>query len=1310
MPWHPILLGFYENILGKPCRGAGAASTSAKSSRAQWIVDSWATHHVTPDATHITHPTDLDGPCNLEVGNGSSLNVHSVGRLLGIITSSLNSMLILVVFEMKLHAIFFFEEGRMGDFTHLPWIAIQSDWGGEYRNWTAELARAEILHRVTCPHSSEQNRVVEPYLINRLPSKVLNNVSPFEKLFNKKPDHTTMRVFGCRCFRHLRDFQPHKLMPRSQECTFLGYNSQHRAAKQDDVHRMVSSSRSTSLEVVPRRHRLCPTTVAPILEHPSTSTSQTSSSENEVAHGNEFNNEIESSYHSTQNLHPSSSPMISAEEVNESSQPPVEVADGSDQVPLPNTHPMVTRSKHRIFKPKFMMNLLLYNEMEHERWFHCQLDEQQLDARQDFKETFSPVVKFPTLNVILSIVVSNKWPLRHVDVNNAFLHGDLSEEVFMQQPLGFEQLAEDGTMHVCKLHKALYGLRQAPRNWNNKLKDSLIQLGFLVSRADASMFVSLTEGEITYILVYVDDTVITGQLVTTIKRVVQSLKINFSLKDLGELNYFLGIEVQRSPQGLMLSQKKFISELLEKSNMMKATSTSTPMVVSNKLQKDVGKLIEDAREFRSMVGALLYACHTRPDIVYSVSKVAQFMHEPSETHMQVAKRILRYLAGTVEYGLLFKPSREALRIVAFAEVDWGGCVDDRRSMSRHCVLLGGNMVSWSTKKQKVVSRSTMEAEYRSLADAVAEVTWIDALLNDIGVTQQEKPIIWLDNTSVISHMSVNQLPIERRLKQHSVPCKCLSPRSSHGEEKQQNPVNYRNCKDENQEYYEDEEKASSLPEFKFAHFLRRWISHTRLCGASRRMLEVRSHSPRKYYEENDGGEHEEIGKKLKEKESGSMIDEIVENFRCMNIAKRETYKRENKTSMSKLLVSVASKLPWWPLSRANHQCSSIWATAYVSAFGGLTNLSASDFLIISTSRMHSLLPSREVKPGSQIMTFQVIINLREAQHSLWRQEQKSRAAKIERQLKARRELEALIKEQLNRFHAHYNQALVPTHLEDVSKLLMPQWAAPQELATLFWLGDWRPSAILELLQALAPLSFLSDSTSIQPALNSGNSSASSGIQSMFKKISRVITKAQKLRFKALELAVKKLLNQTEAAEFLVALSGIQVAIHQFDEHKRLQKGPVTVSIKPQNTVETSKQPKTNIEDRISHFLKTSDSSEHGQGIQHALCDCEFEEQRGLRKGPVTRSIRFQDVSETSNQPNIPFEQDRSEERIVDAISEFEDQQGLRMEPVGLPLESWDVAGTSKQAMIRLKDRVSSWEKFSRMVEQERSGQRIEEQL
>ncbi|GMI91887.1 hypothetical protein HRI_002858000 [Hibiscus trionum] len=478
----------------------------------------------------------------------------------------------------------------------------------------------------------------------------------------------------------------------------------------------------------------------------------------------------------------------------------------------------------------------------------------------------------------------------------------------------------------------------------------------------------------------------------------------------------------------------------------------------------------------------------------------------------------------------------------------------------------------------------------------------------------------------------------------------------------------------------------------------------------------------KYYEENDGGEQEEIGKKLNEKESGSLIDDMVENFQCMNIAKRETNKRDYIHEQNALLTP--------------HQRSK----------ARLTNHDIPDFLVHFVFKLSQLIwIVHEDLPG--------------AKHGLWRQEQKSRAAKIEKQLKARRELEVLIKEQLNRFHAHYNQAMVLTHLEDVSKLLMPQWAAPQELAMLFWLGDWRPSAILELLHALAPLSFLSDSTAIQPALsqfihemhieeaiideemaeiqatcvlylpfspvNSGKSggSASHGIQSMFEKIARVITKAQKLRFKALELVVKKLLNQTEAAEFLVALSGIQDAIHQFAEHKRSRKGPVTVSAKSQNVVETSKQPKTRIEDRISHFLKTSHSSEHGQGIQHGLS--EFEEQQGLRRGPVTtRSVRFQELAETSNQPNIPlqdrtslgenlcqfFEQYRSEEQVIDAISEFEDQQGLRMEPFGPPLESWDVAETSKQPMMHPKDRISSWEKFSRMVEQETSGQGIQEQL
>ncbi|TYI26725.1 hypothetical protein ES332_A05G131600v1 [Gossypium tomentosum] len=453
-------------------------------------------------------------------------------------------------------------------------------------------------------------------------------------------------------------------------------------------------------------------------------------------------------------------------------------------------------------------------------------------------------------------------------------------------------------------------------------------------------------------------------------------------------------------------------------------------------------------------------------------------------------------------------------------------------------------------------------------------------------------------------------------------------------------------------------------------------------------------------EENDEEEQKEIGKKHKKKESGRVIDEIIDKFQCMNIVKREANQRDCSNEQHELLT---------PQKRRK-----------------------------ARFRNHDV-------PG-----------LHREKHGLWRQEQKTRAAKIEKQLKARRELEALIEEQLNRFHAHYNQAMVPSHLEDVSKLLRPQWAAPQELASLFWLGDWRPSAILELLHGLAPLSFISDSTAsaMQPAIsqfihelrieeavideemaeiqatcvlylpfapvNSSKSggSASRGIQSEFLKIVRVITKAQKLRFKALELVVKKLLNQTEAAEFLVAFSGIQDAIHQFAEEKRLRKGPVTVSVKSHDVAETSKQPKILIDDRISHLLKTSDSSEYGQGIQYALS--EFEELQGLQKGSVTQSARFQDVVETSNQPKIPLEDRTSSwdnlsktsdslehgQGIQYALCEFEEQQALRKGPVTQSVRSQDVVETSNQPKIPLEDRMGLWDNLCQLLEQDSSGERI----
>ncbi|GMI73156.1 cysteine-rich RLK (RECEPTOR-like protein kinase) 8 [Hibiscus trionum] len=185
--------------------------------------------------------------------------------------------------------------------------------------------------------------------------------------------------------------------------------------------------------------------------------------------------------------------------------------------------------------------------------------------------------------------------------------------------------------------------------------------------------------------------------------------------------------------------------------MERANSTPTPMVASQKLAVEgAGKPLSDAREYRSIVGMLLYACHTRPDITYSVNRVAQFMHALCELHMVAVKKILRYLVGTQDLGLIFTRSSSSPQVVAFSDADWGSSTVDRRSISGHCVFVGNGLVTWNSSKQKVVSRSTMEAEYRSLADSAAEVIWINALLKEIGIKLEQVPTIWCDNKSAIA--------------------------------------------------------------------------------------------------------------------------------------------------------------------------------------------------------------------------------------------------------------------------------------------------------------------------------------------------------------------------------------------------------------------------------------------------------------------------------------------------------------------------------------------------------------------------------
>jgi histone deacetylase 1/2 len=256
-------------------------------------------------------------------------------------------------------------------------------------------------------------------------------------------------------------------------------------------------------------------------------------------------------------------------------------------------------------------------------------------------------------------------------------------------------------------------------------------------------------------LVYVDDIIVTSSSIQVVDAVLTDSRMDFALKDLGFLHYFLGIEVKTLPTGISLSQEKYISDVLQRVGMGECKVVTTPLSTSEKLSISEGDLLSDsdATKYRSMVGALQYVTITRPDISFLVNKVCQFLHAPTTLHLIVVKRIFRYLKHTISLGLRLVKYGSTL-VSAFADADWAGCPDDKRSTGGHAVFLGSNLVAWSARKQATVSRSSTEAEYKSLADATAEIICVQTLLTELGVKHPKAVILWCDNLGA-TYLSAN---------------------------------------------------------------------------------------------------------------------------------------------------------------------------------------------------------------------------------------------------------------------------------------------------------------------------------------------------------------------------------------------------------------------------------------------------------------------------------------------------------------------------------------------------------------------------
>ncbi|KAK1648232.1 hypothetical protein QYE76_066037 [Lolium multiflorum] len=383
-------------------------------------------------------------------------------------------------------------------------------------------------------------------------------------------------------------------------------------------------------------------------------------------------------------------------------------------------------------------------------------------AGVDFTDTFAPVVKPGTIRTVLHLAASRAWPVHQMDVSNAFLHGHLSEQVYYQQPIGFvdAECPDD----VCLLSRSLYGLKQAPRAWYQRIAGFLHQLGFRSTCSDASLFVYRTGNDMDYLLLYVDDIILTASTAGLLRQLTDSLRAEFALKDLGPLHYFLGIEVVRRADGFFLHQRKYAHELLERAGMLNCNPAPTPVDTKAKLSASDGSLASDAPFYRSIVGALQYLTLTRPELQYAVQQVCLHMHAPRDAHWAAVKRILRYICGTMGYGMSLHASPStSTDLGSYSDADWAGCPEMRRSTSGYCVYLGSSLVSWSSKTQPTVSRSSAEAEYRAVANAVAECTWLRQLLSELSCPVDKATVVFCDNVSAV-YLSAN--PVHHRRTKH----------------------------------------------------------------------------------------------------------------------------------------------------------------------------------------------------------------------------------------------------------------------------------------------------------------------------------------------------------------------------------------------------------------------------------------------------------------------------------------------------------------------------------------------------------------
>ena len=636
-------------------------------------------------------------------------------------------------------------------------------------------------------------------LRNRGPTKAVNDMTPYQCFTGNKPNVSNLRVFGCTAYMHIAKETRKKWDAKSTKCIFIGYCTQSKGYRLwNPETRRVHESRDVifferdfdNRVDTPKKHS-DPEVIFPS----STDCSDTESENNEQCENeveipenadvDEIGNEIEMEERevlrrSERVRRPperhgaitgdwwefAEATYSCADDVMGEPRTLKEALDSSAKSEwkeaLDNEYSSLIEHKTwNLVKPPEGRNIVdsrwvfkvKYNADGTIERYKARLVAKGFtqEAGIDFEETFAPVARYTSIRALLAIVNQLDLELDQMDVSTAFLNGDLKEEIFMKQPEGYIQAGKEDL--VCKLNKSIYGLKQASRCWYNTIDQFLKDSGYKQCKADSCLYMKRVGASFVYIAVYVDDLLFASNDIQMLSAEKKLLQNRFNTKDLGEAHYCLGIQIQRdrSKKQMLLHQTKYLSNLLKKFGMENCKATATPQEQNTKLSQNEGDSVDKAK-YQALIGSLTYAVTaTRPDLAQALGSVNQFSSNPGNEHWTAAKRILRYIQGTINHGIRFDGSKEdGVQLKGYVDADWGTNPNGRKSQSGYVFLLCGGIISWSSKKQPIIALSSTEAEYIAATSALQEAMWLRALLNDLNFKQEQPTVINEDNQGAIA--------------------------------------------------------------------------------------------------------------------------------------------------------------------------------------------------------------------------------------------------------------------------------------------------------------------------------------------------------------------------------------------------------------------------------------------------------------------------------------------------------------------------------------------------------------------------------